>query len=156
MSYEIYRKICSGFFCVCVFLKDFSWILLLSSHLTSVWKHVLHQTFQEKGVLAEGSFNFEKLTPDLILPCRLCVDAVWSGKAAARLRRSFPMQRSREPGAAGGVKEAAAGPPEPPRRARGADTPHGPPGFRLSGLVSWRRRPCWSCALFAAANAVFW
>ncbi|KAM7379807.1 hypothetical protein PAMP_005329 [Pampus punctatissimus] len=27
---------------------------------------------------------------------------------------------------------------------------------RLTGLVNWRQRPCWTSALFAASNTVFW
>ncbi|XP_071348535.1 reticulophagy regulator 1 [Trachinotus anak] len=63
---------------------------------------------------------------------------------------------SREAGAAGGG-EAAAGPPGPPSQVHGEEeTPPGRAGCRLSGLVNWKRRPCRTSALFAAANTVFW
>ncbi|KAK2822808.1 hypothetical protein Q5P01_022873 [Channa striata] len=58
------------------------------------------------------------------------------------------MPGSREAGTAGGER-ADAGPPGPPG-------PPGRAGCRLSGVVSWRRRPCRTSALFAAANTVMW
>ncbi|XP_034559060.1 reticulophagy regulator 1 [Notolabrus celidotus] len=61
------------------------------------------------------------------------------------------MLGSRETGAAGGGVEAA-GPQGPPSRApRGEEA-----GWRLTGLVSWRQRPCRTSALFAAANTGIW
>ncbi|XP_070701541.1 reticulophagy regulator 1 [Pempheris klunzingeri] len=66
------------------------------------------------------------------------------------------MLGSREAGTEGGG-EAAAGPPGPQSRGdRGEETPPGRAGCRLTGLVSWRRRPCRTSALFAAANTVLW
>lgn len=67
-----------------------------------------------------------------------------SGGSSGRV----PMLRSRETGAAGGG-EAAAGPSGPQGRVHRA-------GCRLAGLVNWRRRPCRTSALFAAANAAIW
>ncbi|XP_034410584.1 reticulophagy regulator 1 [Cyclopterus lumpus] len=64
------------------------------------------------------------------------------------------MLGSRESGTAG-CGEAAAGPPGPPSGAHcGEERPPGGAGCRLTGLVSWRQRPCRTLALFAAANAV--
>ncbi|KAM6920435.1 reticulophagy regulator 1 isoform 1-T1 [Lycodopsis pacificus] len=53
---------------------------------------------------------------------------------------------------------AAAGPPGPPSRAAhcGDEAPPGGAGCLLTGLVSWRQRPCRTSALFAAANALIW
>ncbi|XP_020510358.2 reticulophagy regulator 1 [Labrus bergylta] len=67
------------------------------------------------------------------------------------------MLGSRESGCAGGGEEAA-GPPGPPSRThRGEEeAPPGRAGCRLTGLLSWRQRPCRTSALFAAANTVFW
>ncbi|XP_070774779.1 reticulophagy regulator 1 [Enoplosus armatus] len=66
------------------------------------------------------------------------------------------MLGSRETGTAGGG-EAAAGPPGPLGQAhRGEETPPGRAGCRLTGLVSWKQRPCRTSALFAAANTVIW
>ncbi|XP_044075842.1 reticulophagy regulator 1 [Siniperca chuatsi] len=63
------------------------------------------------------------------------------------------MLGSRETATAGGG-EAAAGPLG--RAHRGEETPRGRAGCRLSGLVSWKQRPCRTSALFAAANTVIW
>ncbi|XP_008300945.1 protein FAM134B, partial [Stegastes partitus] len=66
------------------------------------------------------------------------------------------MLGSREAGPAGGG-EAAAGPQGPQSRTQcGEETPPGRAGCRLTGLVSWKQRPCRTSALFAAANAVLW
>nr|XP_024661837.1 reticulophagy regulator 1 [Maylandia zebra] len=61
------------------------------------------------------------------------------------------MLGSREAGPAGGGQVAAAGGPP----SRDQETLPGRAGCRLTGLVSWRRRPCRTSALFAAANAMF-
>ncbi|XP_045908609.1 reticulophagy regulator 1 [Micropterus dolomieu] len=66
------------------------------------------------------------------------------------------MLGSRETGTEGGG-EAAAGPPGPLGRAhRGEETPPGRLGYRLTGLVNWKQRPCRTSALFAAANTMIW
>ncbi|XP_049930695.1 reticulophagy regulator 1 [Epinephelus moara] len=66
------------------------------------------------------------------------------------------MLGSRETGTAGG-EEAAARPPGPLSRGhRGEETPPCRVGYRLTGLVNWRQRPCRTSALFAAANTVIW
>nr|XP_040027596.1 reticulophagy regulator 1 isoform X1 [Gasterosteus aculeatus aculeatus] len=66
------------------------------------------------------------------------------------------MLGSRETGTAG-CREAAAGPPGPVSRAdRREETPAAGAGCRPPGLVNWRRRPCRTSALFAAANALLW
>lgn len=49
----------------------------------------LDQKLQGNRVWLEGYFNFEKLIPDLLLPCHLCVNAVRSGRVAARLAGRF-------------------------------------------------------------------
>ncbi|XP_063318195.1 reticulophagy regulator 1 [Pelmatolapia mariae] len=61
------------------------------------------------------------------------------------------MLGSREAGTTGGGQVAAAGGPP----SRDQETLPGRAGCRLTGLVSWRRRPCRTSALFAAANAMF-
>ncbi|CAI5678195.1 unnamed protein product [Oreochromis niloticus] len=61
------------------------------------------------------------------------------------------MLGSWEAGTAGGGQVAAAGGPP----SRDQETLPGRAGCRLTGLVSWRRRPCRTSALFAAANAMF-
>ncbi|KAM9845104.1 reticulophagy regulator 1 [Aulostomus maculatus] len=63
------------------------------------------------------------------------------------------MLGNREAGAEDGG-EAAAG---AEIRAHGGEKmPSGRPGCRLSGLVSWRQRPCRTSTLFAAANTALW
>ncbi|XP_031584827.2 reticulophagy regulator 1 [Oreochromis aureus] len=61
------------------------------------------------------------------------------------------MLGSWEAGTAGGGQVAAAG----GSPSRDQETLPGRAGCRLTGLVSWRRRPCRTSALFAAANAMF-
>lgn len=89
------------------------------------------------------------------LPCRVSA-LLRSGAAERRGPGRFPMLGSRETGTAGG-REAAAGPPGPQSgEHRGEEAPAGRAGCRLTGLVNWRRRPCRTSALFAAANTVIW
>ncbi|XP_017289059.1 reticulophagy regulator 1 isoform X2 [Kryptolebias marmoratus] len=69
------------------------------------------------------------------------------------------MLGSREGGTAGGGEAATGslGPWGPPSRMHpGEEKPPGRAGFHLTGLVSWKRSPCRTSALFAAANTVIW
>ncbi|XP_059199899.1 reticulophagy regulator 1 [Centropristis striata] len=66
------------------------------------------------------------------------------------------MLGSRETGTAG-YGEAVVGPSGPlSQEDRRMEAPSGRAGCRLTGLVSWRQRPCRTSALFAAANTVIW
>ncbi|KAM4728131.1 reticulophagy regulator 1 [Anableps anableps] len=69
------------------------------------------------------------------------------------------MLGSREAGTAGGQEAApgslgAPGPLNPEHR--GEKRPPSRAGFHLSSLVSWKKHPCRTSALFAAANAGIW
>ncbi|KAM4556218.1 reticulophagy regulator 1 [Fundulus diaphanus] len=69
------------------------------------------------------------------------------------------MLGSREAGTAGAQETAPGslgplGPLNPEHR--GEERPPGRAGFPVAGLVSWKRHPCRTSALFAAANAVIW
>ncbi|XP_037537872.1 reticulophagy regulator 1 [Nematolebias whitei] len=69
------------------------------------------------------------------------------------------MQGSRGAGTAGGGEAAAGslGPSGAPSRTHpGEEKPPGRAGFHVTRLVSWKRSPCRTSALFAAANTLIW
>ncbi|XP_029309470.1 reticulophagy regulator 1 [Cottoperca gobio] len=66
------------------------------------------------------------------------------------------MLGSRETGTAGSGDAAARPAVMLSRAHRWEETPPGRAGCRLTGLVSWKQRPCRTSALFAAANTVIW
>ncbi|KAM3866113.1 reticulophagy regulator 1 [Diretmus argenteus] len=70
-------------------------------------------------------------------------DAGTDGEEAAAAGLPGPGSQAAHP--AGGKPAGMPGNQEPERAAR-----------RISSLVNWRRRPCRTTALFAAANTVFW